>query len=247
MRPGTAHVRAIWVAWALIAGPANAPPTAAAGAAEAVPTSVAKPAEAVPAPAAKAVEGARRPRWVALSLLGGTAQPATRLADYQWDVHPHAGWGAQALVGLGGWSVGPRLWRSGTTQALGLAGTPDPHVSTTSLDLVARARLARWRTVDCLALASGGWLAIRYRPDRLALDTGGGPVEVALGPVDSWIAGVGLALRAPVAGGWAVGVETERRLYAIDTAHRSGSAVTFGRETFGDWHMRFELGRAWGW
>ena len=101
--------------------------------------------------------------------------------------------------------------------------------------------------VDCLALASGGRLAIRYQPDRLTLATGGGPVELAFAPVDSWIAGAGLALRAPVAGGWAVGVEAERRMYALDTAHRSGTAVTYARETFGDWQMRFELGRAWGW
>jgi hypothetical protein len=143
--------------------------------------------------------------------------------------------------------VGPRVWRSGTTQALGLPGMPDPRVSNTSLDLVVRTRVARWRRVECVALASGGWLALRYQPDRLTLDAGGSPVELALGPVDSWIAGAGLALRAPVAGGWTVGVETERRVYALETAHRSGSAVTFGRETFGDWHMRFELGRAWSW
>ena len=195
-------------------------------------------------PAAAAGENIR---WVSVSVLGGTAQPVSKLADYQWDVHPHAGWGAQALVGRGGWSVGPRLWRSGTTQALEAPGTPDPHVSTTSLDLVARSRLARWRSVECVALDSGGWLAIRYQPDRLTLDTGAGPIEVALGSVDTWIAGAGLALRAPVAGGWTVGMETERRVYALDTAHRSGSAVTYARETFGDWQMRFELGRAWGW
>ena len=80
--------------------------------------------------ATSAAEAVPRVRWVSVSLLGGTAQPVSKLADYQWDVHPHAGWGAQALVGLGGWSVGPRLWRSGTSQALGLTGTPDPRVTT---------------------------------------------------------------------------------------------------------------------
>jgi hypothetical protein len=201
---------------------------------------------AVPAGAATAAE-ASQARWVEVSFLGGTAQPVSKLADYQWDVRPHAGWGAQALVGRGGWSVGPRLWRSGTTQALGLPGTPDPHVSTTSLELVTRARLVSWRTVECVALASGGWLAIRYQPDQLTLDTSGGPVEVGLAPVDTWTAGAGVALRAPVAGGWTVGMETERRVFSLDTAHRSGTAVTYARETFGDWQMRFELGRAWGW
>jgi hypothetical protein len=200
-------------------------------------------------PAAQALQDASpsRVRWVAVSLLGGTSQPVSRLADYQWDVRPHAGWGAQVLVGRGGWSVGPRLWRSGTTQALGLAGMPDPRVSSTSLELVTRARLARWRTAECLALASGGRLAMRYQPDRLTLDTGGGTVELAFAPVDSWIAGAGVALRAPVAGGWTAGLEAERRVFTLDTAHRSGAGVTYARETFGDWHMRFELGRAWGW
>jgi len=196
---------------------------------------------------ASAAEGSPSPRWVAVSFMGGTAQPVSKLADYQWDVRPHAGWGVQALVGRGGLSVGPRLWRSGTTQALGLPGTPDPHVSSTSLELVTRTRLARWRTVECVALASGGRLAIRYQPDRLTLQTGGGPVELALGHVDTWIAGAGVSLHAPVAGGWTVGMETERRVFALDTAHRSGTAVTVARETFGDWQMRFELGRAWGW
>jgi hypothetical protein len=198
------------------------------------------PARAAPGPVPNV-------RWVAVSLLGGTAQPVSRLADYQWDVHPHAGWGMQALLGLGTWSVGPRLWRSGTTQALGLAGTPDPRVSDTSLELVTRARLARWQAVECEALATGGWLAIRYRPDRLTLETSGGPVAVAFAPVNTWTAGAGLALRAPLAEGWTVGMETERRVFTLDTAHRSGAGVTYARETFGDWHMRFELGRSWGW
>jgi hypothetical protein len=56
-----------------------------------------------------------------------------------------------------------------------------------------------------------------------------------------------VVLLAPVAGGWTVGMETERRVFALDTAHRSGASVVYGRETLGDWHMRFELGRAWGW
>lgn len=219
----------------------------AAGFALALLACAARPAHAGAASPAPAAEALKTPRWVAISLLGGTAQPVSKLADYQWDVHPHAGWGAQALIGRGGLSVGTRLWRSGTTQALGLAGTPDPHVSTTSLELVTRARVARWRAVECLALASGGRLEIRYQPDRLSIDTGGGPVTVALEPVSSWIAGAGLALRAPLADGWALGMEAERRVWALDTAHRSGSAVTFASETFGDWQMRFELGRAWGW
>jgi hypothetical protein len=186
-------------------------------------------------------------RWFSVGVLGGSAQPVASLADYQWDVRPHAAWGAQALVGRGAWSGGVRVWRSGTTQALGLAGTPDPRVSTTSFDVVGRARVASWRGLECLGVATGGRLAIRYQPDHVTIDTGAGPVEVAFEPVWSWVAGAGLGLRAPLRGGWSLGLETERRVFALDTAHRSGAAVTNARDTFGDWHARLELARAWGW
>jgi len=196
-----------------------------------------------PAARAAAPDG----RWVSFGILGGSAQPVASLADYQWDVRPHAAWGAQALVGRGAWSGGMRVWRSGTTQALGRAGTPDPRVSTTSFDVVGRARVASWRGVECLGLASGGRLAIRYQPDHVTFDSGAGPVEVAFEPVWQWVAGAGLGLRAPMRGGWSLGLETERRVFALDTAHRNGAAVSYARETFGDWHARLELARAWGW
>src|SRR5262249_37928795 len=150
----------------------------------------------------------------------GSTQPLASLADYQWDVRPHAAWGAQALVGSGRWSGGVRIWRSGTTQALGLPGTADPHVSTTSYDLVGRPRVASWRGLECLGLASGGRLAIRYQPDHVTLDTGANPVEVSFAPVWQWVAGAGLGVRAPLRGGWSLGLETERTVFALDTAHR---------------------------
>ena len=186
-------------------------------------------------------------RWVSLSLLAGSAQPIAGMADYQWDVRPHAAWGAEVLAGTGPFSTGVRWWRAGTTQGLGLVGVENPAVHTSSIELVTRARVAHWRVVQLLATASGGRLAITYQPDRLTVDAGGTPVEVALAPLHEWIGGAGLALSAPLAGGWTWGVETERRMFSLETAHRSGSSVTLARETFGDWSARAALSRAWDW
>jgi len=199
------------------------------------------------AAAAHAAEAGSSPRWVAVSFLAGTAQPVASLADYQWNVRPHAAWGTQALVGRGPLAVGLRLWRTSTTQSLGLAGTPDPSVSSTSLESVGRARVAHWRSLEGVVLASGGRLALRYHPDHITVDAGGGPFEVAFEPITEWVAGAGLGVRAPLVHGWSVGLETERRFFSLDTAHRNGSGVQFARETFGDWHVRLGLERAWGW
>lgn len=198
---------------------------------------------------APAIPAAAEPgsRWTSLSALAGSAQPVGAMADYQWDVRPHSAWGAQWLAGTGPFAGGLRWWRGGTTQRMGLAGVTDPAVRTGSVELVARARLAQWRNVQWLATASGGRLAISYRPDRITVQTGGTPVEVALTPIHEWVGGAGVALQVPFAAGWSWGLETERRMFALDTAHRSGSSVTYSRETFGDWDARVALSRAWNW
>jgi len=197
--------------------------------------------------AARAAEPGADPRYVGLSLLAGTTQPVAALADYQWNVRPHAAWGIQAMAGRGPLGVGLRLWRTSTTQSLGLAGTSDPRVTSTSLEVVGRARVAHWRSLEGVLLASGGRLALRYHPDRITVDSGGGPLEVAFAPITEWVAGAGLGLRAPLVRNWNLGLETERRFFSLDTAHRSGSAVLFARETFGDWPVRLALEHAWGW
>jgi hypothetical protein len=197
-----------------------------------------------PSPVAARAPGTR---WVSASLLAGSAQPVAAMADYQWDVRPHAAWGAALQAGTGPFAAGVRWWRGGTTQAVNLAGVSDPAVRTGSVELTARARVARWRDAQLLATASGGRLAITYHPDRLTVATGGTPIEVALAPLHEWVGGAGVALQMPLAGRWSWGVETERRVFALDTAHRSGSSVTFARETFGDWDARVALARAWDW
>ena len=182
---------------------------------------------------------------VSLAVLGGGSRPLSSLADYQWDVRPRLAWGAETLAGSGPFAAGLRFWSTGTTQALGLSGQPDPAVSATSLELVARARVVTWRVLSLHATASGGRLALRWSPDHVTVDTGGTPVEVELAPVHEWVGGAGLALEAPLPGSWRVGLEGERRVWGLDTAHRSGSAVTYARESFGDWSARFSLRHAW--
>jgi hypothetical protein len=198
-------------------------------------------------PGAVAAAAAPGSRWLSLSALAGSAQPIAAMADYQWDVRPHVAWGAQFLAGMGPFAAGLRWWQGGTTQSVNLAGVADPAVRTGSVELVARARVARWRRLQLQAMASGGRLSIRYRPDRLVIDAGGTPLDVTLQPLHEWVAGAGAALELPLNDRWAVAFETERRLYALDTAHRSGSTVTFARETFGDWDARCALSRGWNW
>lgn len=198
------------------------------------------------APAARA-EHERAIRHVSLAALGGSTQPVGALADYQWDVRPHAAWGAQVLAGSGPYSAGVRFWQGGTTQGLGLAGVADPAVRTRSLELLVRTRVARWRKVELAALASGGRLAITWEPERLTVDAGGTPVTVTLSAVHEWVAGAGIALAVPFTGGWIWGIESERRLFALDTAHRNGSTVSLQRVTFGDWDARIALTHGWNW
>ncbi len=200
---------------------------------------------AFPAPAGAAAAAARS---ISLGLLAGSAQPVGAMADYQWDVRPHAAWGVQVLAGSGLLAAGARYWRGGTTQGLGgLAGAADPAVRTGSLELLARARVVRWRNVDLAATASGGRLAMTWHPEQLTVDTGGSPVTVDFVPLHEWIAGGGIAVTVPVGRGWTWGVEIERRLFALDTAHRDGNTVSFERTTFGDWNVRAALARGWNW
>ena len=197
---------------------------------------------------AAAADGAVPPaRTVAVGLLAGSAQPVAGMADYQWDIRPHAAWGGQWLVARGPVAAGVRFWHSGTTQALGLPGVTDPSVRANSLELVARVRCASWRELRFSALASAGRLSLTWSPDRATVTSGGTPVEVAFTPVHEWVGGAGLAAGWPLTTNWEWSIETERRAYALDTAHRQGSNVVEAREWFGDWAARVALMRSWDW
>ena len=191
------------------------------------------------------LEGARP--WWGLSFLAGSAQPDGGMADYQWDVRPHAAFGAELLAGRGPWAAGVRFGAGGTTQALGLAGVADARVNLTRVELVTRARFARVWNVGLLATASAGRLGLSYRPDRVTVDAGGTPIEVALAPIHTPVVGGGIGFEGPLTAGWGWGAGLERRWFALDTAHRSGSNVVLTRETFGDWDAHVLLSRAWQW
>jgi hypothetical protein len=185
-------------------------------------------------------------RWISVGLLSGSTWLDSGLADYQWDVTPRVDWGAQALMGGGRFASGLRLWRSQTTQQIDPANaTPAADVRATSTELVGRGRLATALGCEVMAVASAGLLHLGYHPDRVTIaPTGGGAaIAVDLEPVNEWIGGAGLGLRRPLHGPWAAGVEMDHRLFGLDTAHRNGAVIEYGRQRFGDWSARLEL--AW--
>jgi hypothetical protein len=185
-------------------------------------------------------------RWISVGLLSGSTWLDTGLADYQWDVTPRMDWGAQALVGGGRFATGLRLWRSRTTQQIDPAdATLAADVRATSTELVGRGRLTTALRCEVMAVASAGLLHLGYHPDHVTITpTGGGAaITVDLEPVNEWIGGAGLALRRPLRGPWAAGVEMDHRLFGLDTAHRNGAVIEYGRQRFGDWSARLEL--AW--
>ena len=196
------------------------------------------------APAARA--GIASP-WLSLGALTGATRFDAHLADYQWKVDPRAGWGAQAIAGVGPVGAGVRVWQARTSQHIEFADTPNPAVHITSFDLVGRAQLlSRWG-VGLEACASAGRMHLGYSPDHVAVTTSGsGSIDVALQPVDTWVTGGGLALRRGLAGPWGAAVEVDTQVFRLDTAHRSGSTIVTGRERFSEWSARFELARSYG-
>ena len=205
-------------------------------------THPASAAEVVAVEPSAAAAARATPRWWSIGVLGGSVQPDGELADYQWRTSPRAAWGAQALAGARWFSGGLRLWNTRTQQEISAAQAAT--VRGTSWELVGRGRLLRVGGSELLAVASGGRLHLGYSPDQIEIAGGSGePVAVTLGPIDEWIAGGGLALERRVAGVWRLGIEVERRVFSLDTAHRSGDAIIERREALGDWNARIELAR----
>jgi hypothetical protein len=198
-------------------------------------------ASAVAASPTEGVAGASG-TWFSLAALTGTTQPDPTFADYQWDIRPRIAWGAEALAGRGPFSAGVRWWRSQTTQVIdpsGAQGTTNVH--TTSFDLVGEGRFARLLGVEVLGAVHVGRLFLGYDPDQVTVNPGA--IVVDLEPVQEWAAGGGLTLRRALRQHWNAGLEVDHRLFRMDTAHRNGSQIEVGRETFGDWSAR--LGLAW--
>lgn len=184
--------------------------------------------------------------WLAVGVLGGSTLVDAGLANYQWDVRPRTAWGAQALAGRGRMELGLRAWRSHTVQVLELpTGTLTPAVRSTTLELLGRGQAASALGTQLWAGASTGWLRVDYSPERVTISPGGAGAAVVadFAPVNEWTAAVGCALQRPVGARWMLGLDLDRRFFALDTAHRSGAAVVNRRESFGDWSARLEL--AW--
>jgi hypothetical protein len=179
-----------------------------------------------------------------VGLVTGSTQFDAELADYQWDTTPRLGWGVQALAGRRRLGLGLRVWRASSTQSIGDLGAA-PQVRATSVELVGEARVAEVLGTQVLATIGGGRLHLGYDPDQVTIQppSPAGPIVVDLVPVGTWIGGGGLALRRAVAPAWTVGLGVDARVFAIETAHRAGSAIVYARESFGDWSARCEL--AW--
>jgi len=225
------------VLWAALALAAPARVTAGAGdGPPGAPVGAAMPTE-------REAGGALEPVSISVGLIAGTTQFDAGLADYQWDTTPQAGWGVLALVGRGRLAFGLRAWRASTTQSIGDLGEA-PAVHATSWEMVGEGRLAEVMGIRVLAIASAGRLHLGYEPDRITIQPGAsGPIVVDLGPEGTWIAGGGLMLRRAVLPAWRVGLGADVRAFSIDTAHRAGDEIVFGRARFGDWSARVEL--AW--
>jgi hypothetical protein len=184
--------------------------------------------------------------WYSLGILSGSTRLDDGLADFQWDTTPRVDWGAQALVGRGRFASGLRLWRARTRLQLDPSdASASAGVRATSTELIGHGRLATTLGCELMAVASAGLLHLGYHPDRVSIAPAGGgaPIAVDLAPVNEWIGGAGLALRRPLGGPWTAGVELDHRLFGLDTAHRNGAVIEYGRRTFGDWSARLEL--AW--
>jgi hypothetical protein len=198
--------------------------------------------------AASPRDGARDPgsRWFSIGLMSGSTRLDSGLSDYRWDMTPRMDWGAQALAGRGRFATGLRVWRAQTSQLIDPADAASAaQVRVTTTELVGHGRFATALGCDFMAVASTGLLHLGYHPDRVTVapPLGGTPVAVDLAPVNEWVGGAGLAMRRPIGGAWAAGMEVEHGFFALDTAHRNGSTIEYGRRTFGDWSARFEL--AW--
>jgi len=199
--------------------------------------------------AARGAQASARPeREPGTSLVLGVATGTTfvdpHLGDYQWDTRPRAAWGASAALERGRFALGGRAWRSSTTQRLALpGGAVAPRVATTTLEAVASARVASLAGADLALDACAGRRRLAWTPDRMRVDAGGTPLDVTFAPLASWVAGAGATLRAPLPARCSVALSLERAFFALDTAHRAGTATVLARETFGDWSARLELAR----
>ncbi|MEZ5064478.1 MAG: hypothetical protein R3B81_07055 [bacterium] len=168
--------------------------------------------------------------------------PDSHLADYRWDVSVRPAFGVAAHAAVGRIEPGVRWWRASTEQGTGIPGQElGLDVTLTGMEGTARYALAQVAGVRLLALGSAGALRIGWSPSTLTIDAGGEPITVAFESVTEPVFGVGFGVGRDIGHGLALTVGAERRWFALDTAHRSGSEIVEGRENFGNWVARIEL------
>ncbi len=91
-------------------------------------------------------------------------------------------------------------------------------------------------------------LQLGWSPDEVVVSPSGSGSEVTkrFAPVHEWTGGAGAAVERALPGPWRAGVQVERRVFGLDTAHRAGATVVMDRESFGEWSARLELARVFG-
>ena len=152
----------------------------------------------------------------------------------------------EGLAGKGKWALGARLLRSSNTQQIDAsASSATTTVRLTSLELVGQGRVLTFLGTEVYAMASAGRVHLGFSPDQITIDPGGLGinVDVKFEPVNEWIVGGGMAVRRDLATQWAAGLEIDRRVFSLETAHRNGNSIEYGRESFRNWSAR--LGLAW--
>lgn len=190
-----------------------------------------------PAPAVSAEgEGA----FVSAGLTGGAALPDGDLANYRWDTRPNAAWGAIVLAGRGRFAAGARASLWSTAQQVTTSPARSVSVRNSTLEAVGRVTIARVFGMPVAAGIGAGRLALDYRPASVEVEGAG---VVALEPVREWMASAGLGVQRPLAAGWSAGISLDREFHSLDTAHRRGAEIVYGRESFGTWNARLELAR----
>ena len=216
----------------------------AANAASAAPDGAQPLADGVAVPVA--VRAAGGGLWWSVGLLAGSTLSDPKLSDYQWDTSPRPAWGAQVLMGGGRLAAGGRLWRTQTTQRVDVPGaTVVPRVGLTSAEFVGLGRLGAIGGTEVLLTGAVGWLHLGYAPEQMTIPVSGPgiPIIVQFSPVDMWTGGGGLAARRALGPHWSLGLGVDHEFFALDTAHRSGAGIVYGRESLGDWSARLEIAR----
>jgi hypothetical protein len=153
-------------------------------------------------------------------------------------------WGLDARLAADRAGFGVRVWRTRTTQSTGIPGESSASdVKLTGTEAVGKFRVANLAGVHFLASASVGTLHLGWSPDRVTLPPlgAGDPIEVRFDPVTEWIGGVGMTAQRQLFGGFDLALGIERSWFQLDTAHRAGTEIVTGRDTFGNWMVRAQL------